>query len=760
MPLLKQEKLTAFNPQNFHQYKEEVTAGVYEDWKRDTVDNAKKRAVTQAPTYHAFEQLVAGCTLKPINKKDFDAPPKVLEPNKYGRKPDAKLEVGCGKTGSSSGGRKVGRKMRGGEFTTLWHRAKGLGDRVGLLQRVAESDRELTHQQQLYEQINEFQRWPDPDAAQCESVSFELEGYDAAELQIPPGTAVGEGPIVVKFPDLLATIEDFAKVTGSSTAGRFTNTTVSFRRRHRAYHNLRALARASEVLGGRSGRGNSQQLRVRLRAPRETVSHPPLQVSGRQVSGARQAEELQLDLAELGLHPKRPGEEDGVGDDGGGYRLMKARRLGRFENAFVKDPKLAELITDNSDLATGVFNLTSGEKHEDAAQSKISNGVTIAASMTNQFVRYRWGAVNGGSDDGSDRVFPSEKAEQIFRQQFWELSETVLNSKREEILWAWEVLYDETVQSGERALYTDTTQVSVPHYSAAGQLPPALRPPGGERQPEEPSFYHRVVTRYPFYSALDRAEQATLDGIRKNLKHAEESYFPAPPVAHFGYRADRERHSFASFSDRLEAGKLREGLYKYTSMGALHPFFLVIEGLLQRFQKVLSQKCFPAVLLLAAVFYYDKFLETNGDIWCAIHEAQKKFVEIQQGMQRFDLLAQVIGLKVQDELEARVKAATGVQQPLGATQTQTLHRRHLYDGVMQSCMLPVSSKNAGGGQQEPVPPAGVSDAFEAIRRFTSDAFQSMHESQAAGNEMFALEMSHEHTLSPAVAWDLQLLPCT
>mmetsp|Transcript_8734 Transcript_8734/g.21215 ORF Transcript_8734/g.21215 Transcript_8734/m.21215 type:complete len:235 (-) Transcript_8734:131-835(-) len=144
MPLLKQEKLTAFNPQNFHQYKEEVTAGVYEDWKRDTVDNAKKRAVTQAPTYHAFEQLVAGCTLKPINKKDFDAPPKVLEPNKYGRKPDAKLEVGCGKTGSSSGGRKVGRKMRGGEFTTLWHRAKGLGDRVGLLQRVAESDRELT----------------------------------------------------------------------------------------------------------------------------------------------------------------------------------------------------------------------------------------------------------------------------------------------------------------------------------------------------------------------------------------------------------------------------------------------------------------------------------------------------------------------------------------------------------------------------------------------------------------------------------------
>ncbi|CAD7922216.1 unnamed protein product [Amoebophrya sp. A25] len=149
MPIIKEEKLTVFNPANFNQFKQEVAEGVYEDWKRDTVDSAKKRAIHQAPTYHAFEQLVAGCTLKPINKRDFHAPPKTLDHNKYSKA----SRVGDGSIGGGAAPEPTPlRSTRGGsskapkatsrsEFSTAWHRAgKSAEAKLQLLRKLGEED--------------------------------------------------------------------------------------------------------------------------------------------------------------------------------------------------------------------------------------------------------------------------------------------------------------------------------------------------------------------------------------------------------------------------------------------------------------------------------------------------------------------------------------------------------------------------------------------------------------------------------------------
>ncbi|CAK0895101.1 unnamed protein product, partial [Prorocentrum cordatum] len=47
-----------------------------DDWKRDKVDDAKKRAITTSTCYDDFKSRVAGCTLKPIHRNEFNAPPK------------------------------------------------------------------------------------------------------------------------------------------------------------------------------------------------------------------------------------------------------------------------------------------------------------------------------------------------------------------------------------------------------------------------------------------------------------------------------------------------------------------------------------------------------------------------------------------------------------------------------------------------------------------------------------------------------------
>lgn len=106
MPIIKGEKLSKFDPSRFGDLRFEVDAAVYSDWKRDTVDEAKKRAIYTSKTYDDFRQLVAGCTLKPIHRKDFDAPPKAQDVNRYCKSgdPDWSSHVKTGTANSSGAG--------------------------------------------------------------------------------------------------------------------------------------------------------------------------------------------------------------------------------------------------------------------------------------------------------------------------------------------------------------------------------------------------------------------------------------------------------------------------------------------------------------------------------------------------------------------------------------------------------------------------------------------------------------------------------
>jgi len=60
----------------FTSVKGEVEEAMQFDWKRDKVDDAKKRAIHDARSYDDFTARVKGCTLKPIHRNEFNAPPK------------------------------------------------------------------------------------------------------------------------------------------------------------------------------------------------------------------------------------------------------------------------------------------------------------------------------------------------------------------------------------------------------------------------------------------------------------------------------------------------------------------------------------------------------------------------------------------------------------------------------------------------------------------------------------------------------------
>jgi len=74
MVIIKEEPL-AHDPTDFSSLKSEVKEANHQDWKHDTVDNAKKRAVTTSRNYDEFKALVTGCTLKPITRHEFNQPP-------------------------------------------------------------------------------------------------------------------------------------------------------------------------------------------------------------------------------------------------------------------------------------------------------------------------------------------------------------------------------------------------------------------------------------------------------------------------------------------------------------------------------------------------------------------------------------------------------------------------------------------------------------------------------------------------------------
>lgn len=78
MPILKEDPFHKYDPAavDFGRMKGEVASGIQDDWKRDKVDDAKKRAITTSTNYDDFKSRVAGCTLKPITRNEFNAPPK------------------------------------------------------------------------------------------------------------------------------------------------------------------------------------------------------------------------------------------------------------------------------------------------------------------------------------------------------------------------------------------------------------------------------------------------------------------------------------------------------------------------------------------------------------------------------------------------------------------------------------------------------------------------------------------------------------
>lgn len=78
MPVIKEDPLSKYDPNSFSfgKVKGEVSMAMQQDWKRDKVDDAKKRAITDSRSYDEFKARVAGCTLKPIHRNEFNAPPK------------------------------------------------------------------------------------------------------------------------------------------------------------------------------------------------------------------------------------------------------------------------------------------------------------------------------------------------------------------------------------------------------------------------------------------------------------------------------------------------------------------------------------------------------------------------------------------------------------------------------------------------------------------------------------------------------------
>lgn len=105
MPIIKEDPLKKYDSSSFtfKSVKGEVKDAMHFDWKRDKVDDAKKKAIYQAPTYDDFKQRVAGCTLKPIHRDEFNAPPKYVF-NKNSAVREGLAPPASGETVDASGG--------------------------------------------------------------------------------------------------------------------------------------------------------------------------------------------------------------------------------------------------------------------------------------------------------------------------------------------------------------------------------------------------------------------------------------------------------------------------------------------------------------------------------------------------------------------------------------------------------------------------------------------------------------------------------
>lgn len=147
MPIIKEDPLHRYDPTDFSfkKVKGEVSEAMQFDWKRDKVDDAKKKAIYDSKNYDEFKSRVAGCTLRPIHKDEFNAPPKFVY-NRQAQKAsdgppgmasdkEVQVVVSAGaavqRVGRSSGISRVPRN--GHEFEREFRRRPGAKEKVALL---------------------------------------------------------------------------------------------------------------------------------------------------------------------------------------------------------------------------------------------------------------------------------------------------------------------------------------------------------------------------------------------------------------------------------------------------------------------------------------------------------------------------------------------------------------------------------------------------------------------------------------------------
>mmetsp|Transcript_139787 Transcript_139787/g.267998 ORF Transcript_139787/g.267998 Transcript_139787/m.267998 type:complete len:314 (-) Transcript_139787:28-969(-) len=146
MPIIKEDPLHRYDPTDFSfkKVKGEVSEAMQFDWKRDKVDDAKKRAIYDCKNYDDFKSRVAGCTLRPIHKDEFNAPPKFVYNRQAQKSSDGPSGMDSGKeaqtvvsvgsaarAGRSSGSSRVPRN--GHEFEREFRRRAGATEKVALL---------------------------------------------------------------------------------------------------------------------------------------------------------------------------------------------------------------------------------------------------------------------------------------------------------------------------------------------------------------------------------------------------------------------------------------------------------------------------------------------------------------------------------------------------------------------------------------------------------------------------------------------------
>lgn len=160
MPIIKEDPLRKYDPDiiNFKDVKGEVSEAMHFDWKRDKIDDAKKRAIGTSGSYDEFKDRVAGCTLKPIARGEFNAPAssafqtRQLQSEKSSKaspfaahKPDATSQAlarhAAGRSESSSAASVFTEKVpkNGHEFDREFRRRATAEDKVRLLELVLEN---------------------------------------------------------------------------------------------------------------------------------------------------------------------------------------------------------------------------------------------------------------------------------------------------------------------------------------------------------------------------------------------------------------------------------------------------------------------------------------------------------------------------------------------------------------------------------------------------------------------------------------------